>query len=180
MTDNQLFTLVRGALLAAIEARSDLPALRVARSFQPEQQGANSDPTVYVFKLNDKRVGSPWTKYEWNSEFQRMDALDERVYLTTFQASVLMDETTDPDALTPGDVAVELAAIMQSDEALAALRAECVGIVRVGDVVSNPYDVNDRGRFAASPSFDFVLSHKRRREYVAEHATSIEGAIHRV
>jgi hypothetical protein len=179
MTDNQLFTLIRSVLLAGLEA-SDIPgAWRVARSFQPEQNGANSEPTVYVFKLNDKRVGSPWAKYEWNTAEQRMDALDERVYMTTFQASVLMDETTDPAALTPGDVAVELAAIMQSDEALAALRAECVGIVRVGDS-ANPYDANDRGRFQASPSFDFVLSHRRRRNYVAPHATSIEGAIHRV
>lgn len=177
MTDNQLFALVRTAVLAGLAAR-EMTGWKVARSFQPTQQGANTAPTVYLFKLLDKRVGSPWTHYEYNEELMRMDATDERVYLTTFQASVLMDETTDPEALTPGDAAVEVAAILQSDEALAALRAECVGIVRVGDVV-NSYNVNDRGQFQASPSFDFVLSHKRRRESVTPHATSVEGHIYR-
>jgi hypothetical protein len=178
MTDNQLFALVRTVILTGLAAR-DLNGWKVARKFQPKQQGANSTPTVYLFKLNDKNIGSPRTAYKWNADLQRMDADDARTYETTFQASILMDETDDADALTPGDVAIEVAAIMQSDEALAALRAAEVGIIRVTDI-RNPYDVNDRTQYAADPSFDFVLTHKRRRVYVAPHATSIEGNIHRV
>jgi hypothetical protein len=178
MTDNQLFTLVRGILLAQLPTRG-LDGWKVARKFQPLQNGANAAPTVYVFKVADKRHGSPQQRAGWNPDTLTMDKVESQQMETTFQASIEMDEGTDANALTPSDAANEVAAIMQSDEALAALQAQGVGILRIGAVL-NPYNVNDRNRFDANPSFDFVLTYRRARTATTPHAVSVEGSINRV
>jgi hypothetical protein len=179
MNDNQLFTLVRSVILAGLAAR-EMSGWRVARKFQPKQTGANSTPTVYLFKIGgDRNHGWPQQKYQWNVEAAEMRAENSQVKESTFQASILMDESDDPEALTPSDAINVVCDIMQSDEGLAALRAQGVGILRVGQV-TNPYDVNDRGQFDASPSFDFVLTYRRKRQAKADYAVSVEGRIHRV
>ena len=48
---------------------------------------------------------------------------------------------------------------MQSDATRAILNASGVGILRVTDII-NPYFVDDRDNFEASPSFDFVLTYQ--------------------
>lgn len=178
MTDNQLFTLVRTVILAGLASR-EMAGWKVARNFQPKQQGANSAPTVYLFKVGDRRIGSPQEKYEWQTDAAEMRARYYQQYETTLQASILLDESDDPEALTPSDAISVVADIIQTDEGLAALRAGGVGILRVGDV-RNPYDVNDRGQFAAGPSFDFVLTYRRTRQATADYAASIDGRIFRV
>ncbi len=178
MTDNELFALLRTLILAGLTARG-LAGWKVARKFQPAQTGANSAPTVYLFKLFDRRHGSPLERYEWDETAQVMRARSYQTTESTFQASILMDETTDPAALTASDVICMVADIMQLDAGRATLRAQNVGIQRVGEV-RNPYDVNDRGQFDASPSFDFVLTYRRSLQATADHAASIEGRINRV
>lgn len=178
MTDNQLFILVRDLLLAQMPARG-LNGWRVARKFQPLQQGANRAPTVYLFKLPDHRHGSPQRKYVWNVANGSMDATESQQMESSFQVSIHMDEDIAPDALTPNDAANAVAAIMQSDAGLAALRAANVGILRIGAVL-NPYNVDDANRFEANSSFDFVLTHRREFTFVTPHAVSIDSSFNRV
>lgn len=184
MTDNQMFTLVRSIILAGMAARGYAmqPAAGgwdVARKFSPVQQGADTEPTVYVFKLFDKRHGTPQVVEVWDVATQEMRQTESTQLETSFQASIQLTETTDPNSLTPSDVANDVCAIMQSDDTLAALSAQGVGIARVADI-TNPYNADDRARFNASPSFDFVLTHRRSREATTSYAVSVDGSINRV
>lgn len=179
MTDNDLFTLVRARLLAQMPGRG-LNGWEVARKSQPLQQGPNSAPTVYLVKMgNDQRVGSPRTTYSYDAAGLRMVASESQQMATTFQASIDMDESTDPAALTPSDAANIVAAIMQSDEAVAAFRAAGVGIQRIGQVL-NPYNVDDRNRFDLNASFDFVLTYRREFQGTASYAETVESSVNRV
>lgn len=178
MNDNQLFTLARSVILAGLAARG-MNGWSVARKFQPRHTGAKSTPTVYVFKIADKLHGSPARKYAYNAAGQVISGETTQQYETTFQASALVEETTDPDALTPSDVCNVVAAILQSDVALDTLRAAGVGIFRVGAVV-NPYNVNDRDEYQAGPSFDFTLTYRRTDSANVPAAVSVEAFINRV
>lgn len=178
MNDNELFELVRGIILAALPARG-LTGWRVARKYQPAQQGANTAPTVYLFKVLDKRIGSPYRKYDWDETGQRIELGEFQQYESTFQASALVTETTDPTALTPSDALNVVAAIMQADEALAALQAAEAGILRICEV-RNPYNTNDANRFQAEPSLDFVLTYKRSFQGTTPFAVTVDSVIDRV
>lgn len=178
MNDNALFALVRGIILDGIAARG-LGMWKVARDFPPDHQGASSTPTVYLHKIIDKRHGFPQRKSQWDQNAQVVNSAESQQYETNLQASVLMQETTDPNALTPSDALNVVAAIMQADEALAALRAQEVGILRVGEV-RNPYNKNDANRFQAEPSFDFTLTHRRGWQRTTPVAVSVDGSVNRV
>lgn len=180
MTDNELFTLVRTIILAGLTARAVPGVWDVVRSNQPTQQGANSEPTVYLFKIGpDQRVGSPGTKYEYDAAGDAINVTENQIYASTFQASALVDESTDPAALTPSDALNVVAAIMQSDDTVAQLHAQGVGIGRVAQV-TNPYNTNDRDQFQAGSSFDFVLTYRRGFQTVAPEVTVFEDGITRV
>jgi hypothetical protein len=178
MTDNELFTVVRSAIRLGLAARG-LNGWSVPRKYQPHQQGANSGPSVYLSKVTDKRHGSPRQVNEWDEAAQEMRTTDVQQWETTLQVSVLVDESTDPNALTPSDAATMVCDIMQTESGLASLRALGVGVLRVG-VVGNSYNVNDRNQYAADPSFDLVVTHRRSFQAVAPYAVSIVPGIDRV
>jgi hypothetical protein len=48
---------------------------------------------------------------------------------------------------------------LQSDEAIQALKASGLQILRITDI-RQIYFVDDKGRHEAMPSFDFVITHK--------------------
>ena len=62
MNDKQLAALFMAQLLPAMQATSGLSGVKLARSFQSRQQGANSSPYVYFFKIGDHRYGHPERK----------------------------------------------------------------------------------------------------------------------
>lgn len=162
MIDNELFTFVKSAIDQGLAARS-VANVKVKRKFQRMQQGAESGAVVYLFKVGDKRVGSPRKADKWNAQTLKMDHTESQTFETTIQASVMVDEDPANVAqLTASDLANIVCDIMQGDDGLAVLRAGKVGVLRVG-AVSNPYAVDDRSQYAASPSFDFVLTYRRAR-----------------
>ena len=82
-------------------------------------------------------------------------------YESTFQLDALyIQNPEEEDQLTPGDILNYAAYIMQSDKTLKFLRENEIGIERVTNV-RNPKFVDDKDQFEASPSFDFVLTHKQ-------------------
>jgi hypothetical protein len=82
---------------------------------------------------------------------------------TIFQMSALvLQEPKYPALPTASDLVNEVASIMQSDNTRVILNASGVGILRVSEVL-NPYFVDDRDNFEASPSFDFTLVYENTR-----------------
>lgn len=174
MTDNQLFALVKRVIEARLTARG-FPGFVVARTHQPDQQGGNTAPTIYLFKVGpDHRHGSPAQGYAWDAVAGSMVATQTQVYESTFQASIDMLESTDPAGFTPSDAINAVADIMQSDAVVAELQAVGVGVLRVSQVL-NPYNVNDRDQFDANSSFDFVLTYARGFVGTAEVVTEFDG-----
>lgn len=152
----------------------------VKQSNQPTQQGINLAPTVYFFKIGDRRYGFLYRKDDWIEETEQMIHTEIQQYETTFQiSSLVLQKPLNPYLYTASDLINEVAAILQSDRSRAILMSADVGILRVTDVV-NPYFVDDRDQFEASPSFTFVLTHKQTRVIEGPVINSFEYNIKRV
>lgn len=129
----------------------------VKQSNQPTMQGVNTNPTVYFFKVGNKRYGWLGRNDVWDS-FSAQMVHEESQYIEStwqMQALVLQNPLT-PNQYTASDLVNEVASIMQSDNTRDILNTSGIGILRVTDV-TNPYFVDDRDNFEASPSFNFVL-----------------------
>jgi hypothetical protein len=156
MTDNELIQLFLPIIQAGLIA-DGFPNVVTKQANQPTQQGINSSPTVYFYKVASKRYGflGRWDK--WDTITSKMVHTESQYYETTFQVSALVRQfPVTPNQYTASDLVNEVASIMQSDNTRAILNASGVGILRVQNI-SNPYFVDDRDQFEASPSFDFVL-----------------------
>lgn len=82
-------------------------------------------------------------------------------YESTFQISVLATQNpATPSQYTASDICNLCASILQSSTAIETFEAQGVGIERVTEV-RNPYFLDDREQFEASPSFDFTLTHRQ-------------------
>lgn len=157
MTDNQLIQLFLPIIQAGLIADGFTNVI-TKQANQPTQQGVNSGPTVYFFKVASKRYGFLGRLDQWDSVSTTMVHTESQYYETTFQISALVRQLpTTPNQYTASDLVNEVASIIQSDNARDILNASGVGILRVTDI-SNPYFVDDRDQFEASPSFDFVLT----------------------
>jgi hypothetical protein len=160
MLDNQLIALVISTITAQ-EAAAGIPGTPIAQAFQPTQQGVNTIPTAYIYKIGDRRYGSLRRSDCWNTETSQMVHTEEQQYETTFQLSTLATQNpATPTQYTASDICNLCAAILQSSVTIQTFEANNVGIERVTDV-RNPYFLDDRQRNEACPSFDFVLTHKQ-------------------
>lgn len=179
MQDNDLIRLflpiIQNGLIAA-----GFTGVTTKQANQPTQQGINTNPTVYFFKVGDHRYGFLRRDDQWDSLTSTMVHTEIQQYETTFQVSTLvLQKPSNPYLYTASDLANEVAAIMQSDNTRAVLLAAGVGILRVTDVI-NPYFVDDRDQFEASPSFDFTLTHKQTRVTTQPVINLVEFDINRV
>lgn len=177
MVDNQLYkeliqVIKNGLLQYGINAA-------VKQANQPTQQGAESAPTIYLTKIFDKRYGFVQREEFWNLEKGMFDHREIQQYESTFQANAFSTQSTGINSVTASDLANYAAGVLQSDFAINALRAHDIGILRVLQV-RNPYFTNDKERFEASPSFDFVLTHKQILTAVTPAVVGVEYGIHRV
>lgn len=161
MLDKQIAALFMAELLPRMQATPELAGVKLARNYQARQHGANSSPYVYFFKLSDKRYGHTARRDYWNVAASSMDHTEAQHYLSTYQFSAwIPQDPNDPASLTESDILNLVSCIMQSDAILSAFHAAGVGVSRVTDV-RNPYVLDERDQFAATPSFDVVLSHQR-------------------
>lgn len=150
------------------------------QSNQPTLQGVNTNPTVYFFKVADHRYGFLYRKDDWDADASVMRHTESQQYETTFQVSALvLQNPKNPYGYTASDLVNTVAAIMQSDSTIETLENAGVGILRVIQV-QNPYFMDDRDQFEASPSFDFVLTHKQTRVTTTPVIESYEFNINRV
>jgi hypothetical protein len=129
------------------------------QSYQPTEQGAERDNALYFFKLDDKRIGHPQRKSEWDALSGKEIDTDTQLHEATWQISAWVRQTPTSD-LTASDVLATTAMIMQGSQFIEALKAQGFGIMRITDL-RNPYFKDERDQFQASPSFDFTLSYNR-------------------
>ena len=158
MTDNSLIQLFLPIINAGLIADGFLD-VTVKQSNQPTMQGINKNGTVYFFKVANKRYGFLKRLDVWNTVSMQFDHAEQQYYETTFQISALVLQSPKNTSLpTASDLVNEVSSIMQSDNTRAILNASKVGILRISEI-SNPYFMDDRENFEATPSFDFVLTY---------------------
>lgn len=165
MLDNQLISLIISTIIAQ-EAGAGIPGTSIKQAFQPTQQGVNTAPTAYMYKIGDKRIGLPQRSDIWRPDDPAdpqgpgiMIHTEMQQYQTIFQISAL--STQDPantTQKTASDILNLIAYILQSSPTIQILADQGIGILNVMDV-RNPYFEDDRQRNEASPSFDFILTH---------------------
>lgn len=144
-----------------MKTAAGIPDVIVKQSFQPTQQGVNTKPTAYLHKIMDNRYGFPEWSEVWDADSETMIHGDVQQYQTTFQMSALATQDPSvPSNFTAADILNRVAYILQSQPTIATFESQGVGILRVTDI-RNPYFTDDRERNEASPSFDFVLTHKQ-------------------
>lgn len=160
MLDNQIIQLflpiIRNGLIAA-----GYLGVAIKQMNQPTQQGVNTQPTVYYYKISDHRYGFRKSEDVWDDNIEKMVHTEIQDYETTFQINALVIQNpTTPNQYTASDLVNIVAQIMQSANTINTLTRNNVGIYKITDI-RNPYFLDDRDRFEASPSFDFTLTHKQ-------------------
>ena len=174
MTDNQIIQLFLPIIQQGL-ITDGFNNVVVKQANQPTMQGINKGPTVYFFKVTSKRYGFLGRHDKWvDGGFQHTES---QYMESTWQISALVTQyPITPNQYTASDLVQEVAAIMQSDNARAILNNSGVGILRVTDI-SNPYFVDDRDQFEASPSFDFVLTYQDFRQSTSPKITNYDNDI---
>ena len=161
-TDNDVIQIFLPLITTAINATSFAPVI-VAQSYQPTQQGVESDPQVVFHKVGHKRYGFLKRFDQWNSVDMEMEHVESQWIESQWQVAALIRQNpATPNQFTASDLVNEVAAILQSDTIRIALMDEGIGILRIENV-SNPYFVDDFENFEASPSFDFTLTYQNTR-----------------
>ena len=155
MTDNELFTLIFGILDAGLVARLPDVTIVTQQADQPTQQGTPSGPVVLVFKIGDRRSGYLQESDIWDVPNNKMVHTERQYMETTFQLSVLFPQNPTVLSLTASDLVNTCASILQTSAVRTQLSALGMGMLRITDV-RNPYFTDDKDRFEANPSFDFV------------------------
>lgn len=162
MLDNQLWaiiiTIIKAGLTSAGTPFSTLPVLQAE---QPTQEGVPEGPAIFLTKLPDHRYGSVGRNDKWDEPNTKMVHTEKQQYESTFQVNALaIQDPANVNSLTAADIVNRVAAILQSDYAIVEFRKSDIGIQRIIEI-RNPYFIDDKGRNEASPSFDFILSHKQ-------------------
>lgn len=175
-TDNKLIQLFLPILNAAL-IDNGFTGVTVKQANQPTQQGIQTNPALYFFKVANKRYGFLGRNDGWSTDAMAM-VHDERQYFeSTWQVSALvLQNPATPNQYTASDLVNEAASIMQSDTTRDILNQSGVGILRVTDLI-NPYFVDDSDNFEASPSFDFVLTYENIRQRTNPIVSQFNGEI---
>src|SRR4051794_18389311 len=112
--DNQLFALIISTLVAG-EAAAGITGTPIKQAFQPTQQGVNTAPTAYIYKIGDARLGSPAKKDQYNSDTNRMVHTETQQYESTFQINTLASQNPNtPERYTASDILNLISYILQS------------------------------------------------------------------
>lgn len=143
------------------------PGVLVARSYQPDNEGRETGPIVYMFALSSNRYG-------WQSRNERVnpEALeivrDEFQWMRSSFQFTVFSPLEDPSS---GDLAAVCAMLFNSRSVIDSLMSQGIGVERITEV-RQPYIKNDRNQFEMTPSFDVIFTHQRK---IAQASNKIEG-----
>lgn len=157
MNDNALIQLFLPIIKAQLIVDGFTNVL-VQQWAQPTQQGIPRLPTIFFQKLFNHRYGWGDAENIWNPVTSQMDLYENQWHETHFQFFALVPQNLlQPISYTAGDLANEVASILQSQATRVTLMNSNVGILRISEI-TNPYFQDDRDQFEASPTFDFILT----------------------
>lgn len=168
MDESQLLVVLVGLLdtgIAAYNANTyntrKLPAgLEAVRAFQPRQQGAQITPTIYVNQQETKPVGYPKRQSKWDEADGLMLSVQGQRLESTYHIEALVPQSpTDYTAMTEVDVLNIARFILQSDETIAVLTPQNVGLLRVTRIGSQYID-DDKDQNENVPFFEITFSHR--------------------
>jgi hypothetical protein len=175
MNDNALIQIFLPIINAGLIA-DGFTGVTVKQANQPTMQGIDTAPSIYFYKLNNKRYGFLGREDVWNGS-QMVHTESQYIESTwIFQALVLQKPTT-PNQYTASDLVNEAAAILQSDNTNAVLNSNGIGILRVTDI-SNAYFFDDRDNFEASPSFNLTFVYENSRTNLDPKVTDFTHGIY--
>lgn len=175
MNDNVLIANLIAVIGAGLAARSI--AVGIKQSYQPQQQGAPTAPTIFLHKIADSEYGFPQRKDAWNDTTQTMQHTESQWIETTFQVNATA--TQDPantTQLTAGDYVKAVGRILGSDVAVTALTALGIGILRI-QKIKNTFFTDEKAEYEASPSFDFTVSYLYSETTTEPSATKLVGTV---
>lgn len=179
MLDNVLIPLIISTILTG-EAIAGISGTPIAQAFQPTQQGVNTAPTAYLYKIGDHPLGMPERADSWDEPSGTIIHVETQDYETTFQISAL--STQDPlnqTQYTASDILNLIRSILQSSASIAALQAQGVGVLKIEQVRNLPF-VDDFDRHEYQPSLDFTVQHKQIIVSTAPIVASVEIQLDRV
>ncbi len=160
MLDNPLYILIISTLTAQL-ADAGLGGLVIAKADQDVRQGVEPLTGAYLIKLFDVFDGMPEEDYVWDTVHSVETWTQTQVVLSTFQMCGLAIQTPgNLTQLTASDTANLLAALLKTPVTMAVLQAQGVGLVSLTQS-RNPFFLDDKDRYEADASFDFVLTHKQ-------------------
>lgn len=177
MTDLDLVELFSGILEDAVAASgaTDTP---VAQLLQPTQQSRN-DPGngVYFQLLYTNNYGMPAKSQTYNQEKGVFDTIQTQQMIAVIQISVFYPaDPTDVSRLSSNDLANQLAMRMQSDSAIARLRAAGAGISRITSV-RNPNFDNEQDQSEFVPNFDISINYNRELDDTVQRVVEVVGDV---
>lgn len=174
MNDNEFLAL----FIAFLSPR--LPGVVVKQANQPTTQGAESQAAIYIARVTDTPIGSAAVTDEWDQDAGVMVHTETQLYATGWQLTGLVPQNpADTAAQTAADVLANAAMAVNSRAFVALLAGHSAGVGRV-TTIRNPYVLDDADRFAASPSFDFTITHRRTQADTVPAAETIEFRTARV
>lgn len=153
MRDEQLYDLMRSKLVAQVPLRHPSPLGYVMR-YQYAQAGRPKEPTLWFYKVADKRYGQRKSTSKWDGT--AMLRTESQVVETTMQISATRDFVK--GQATASDTLNVVAGVMQSDRWIESLRPDHVQVLRVSNIVTDRTR-NDSNQWEESPHFDIVLTH---------------------
>lgn len=131
------------------------------RANQPRQEGANSQDTAYISRINSRRYGFQGRKDEYDDVNDVFVHTETYIIESVYQVSVEADDNpSDETQITSFDIAQELAGRLQTIATRLNLKNQGVNIIRITEV-RTPYFLNDADRFEGEPSFDFTISYEQ-------------------
>lgn len=130
----------------------------VVQANQPTIEGINTTPTVYFYKVGNTLDGNPGWLDEWNG--LSMDHSETQYYSIRFKVfAMVLQYPVTPNQYTASDLVNAVASIMQSQNTVFSLTAAGVNVFKISEI-DNPYFIDDKDIYEATPSFDFILSYK--------------------
>lgn len=161
MNDRSMYTALIAVLRAGMAMEPEV--LEIAQSNQLRAAGRPTTRALLLDKVGDYRYG-----HVKREDFQDPDGPDmihretqiyeTRVRINGMAAPPPVRGEPPADEPSASDLLNLAAAVLQSDEGMAALRAAGIAPLRILEV-RNPTFRNDQDQFEASPSFDFLFQH---------------------
>ena len=178
MLDNQLIKIFLPIINNGLIGEG-LVNVAVRQAYQPTSQGMKTGQSVYFFKVGDRRRGTVRVTEKFDALNSVMIREETTSYESTFQVNAYsIQDPSDTNQLTASDLVNLVSEILQREDTVQTLTSNSIGIIRI-DEIRNPYFVNERNGFEASPNFDFILSHNQIRVTEIPVVESIEKHLYR-